>query len=103
MSRQITRLPSRCARNFFDNLLRWAFSITKIRSAQCSNSGDTGVLASLPSPADCVSMPGQLANTCSPVGLRRRFWVQMKRTLRGMEEIPVDAVDQLPGSGEVAR
>jgi hypothetical protein len=32
------------------------------------------------SPAEDVSTPGQDAKTCSAVGLRRRFWLQMKST-----------------------
>lgn len=34
-------------------------------------------------PADTVSTPGQSANTCSAVGLRKRFLPQMKRMFSG--------------------
>src|SRR6476620_5807364 len=80
MSKQTTRFPPRCARNFFESLLRCAFSMTKIMSDHARTSGVTGLPASFPRPADCVSMPGRSEKTCSAVGLRSRFCVQMKRT-----------------------
>src|SRR5207342_2362307 len=82
MSRQTTRALPRCGLNRDDSLERCARSITKMMSAQCSSSGVTRFSASWLSPAEDVSMPGQLANTCSAVGLRNRFWLQMKRTWR---------------------
>ena len=62
------------------HFVRCAFSMTKTMSAQRSESGVSGFSASLVVPADAVSMPGCVAKTCSAVGLRRRFWLQMKRT-----------------------
>jgi hypothetical protein len=47
------------------------------RFTQWICSGDSRTLA--PSPAESVSTPGQLANTLSAVGLRKRFWVQMNK------------------------
>ncbi len=80
ISRHTTRLPLRCSRNFLESLLRCDFSITHMRSAQANNSGDTGTVASFANPADRVSTPGQSANTCSAVGLLRRFCEHTKRT-----------------------
>ena len=54
-----------------------------MRSAHSSSSGVTGLSAPRFSPAEEVSMPGQSAKICSAVGLRSRFWLQIKRTLRG--------------------
>src|SRR5688572_23156304 len=84
MSRQTMRLPPRCGWKRTDSLERCARSITKIRSAHCSSSGVSGLSAPTFSPADAVSMPGQFAKTCSAVGLRRRFWLQRKSTLRAI-------------------
>src|SRR3989338_809752 len=52
--------------------------MTKITSAQASNSELRGISASLLIPAEAVSTPGHSANTCSAVGLRRRFLLQRK-------------------------
>ena len=57
-----------------------AFSMTKMISAHSTNSGVNGLSASWFVPAESHSIPGWLANICSAVGLRRRFWLQMKRT-----------------------
>lgn len=75
------RLPRSWGRNLAAILDRCAASITRIVSAQTMSSADTGQSASWPVPADAVSMPGQSANTCSAVGLRKRFLPQTKRTL----------------------
>ena len=63
--------PSGCAR-----------SMTKMMSAHCRSSGVTGFSAAWFRPADEASIPGQSAKTCPAVGLRSRFWLQRKRTLR---------------------
>ena len=80
MSRQTTRAFFRWVLNFEDSLLRCAFSITKMISAHSNNSGVTGFSASLFSPADAHSNSDQDENTCSAVGLRSLFWLQMKST-----------------------
>ncbi|WGZ95597.1 MAG: DUF86 domain-containing protein [Candidatus Thiothrix putei] len=45
----------------------------------CKNDIPTMIAASLPSPAESVSTFAQLEKTCSAVGLRKRFCVQMNR------------------------
>jgi hypothetical protein len=56
----------------------------KMMSAHCTSSGVTGFSASWFRPAEDVSMPGQAAKTCSAVGLRSRFRLQIKSKLRAM-------------------
>src|SRR4249919_3061892 len=80
MPRHTTRAPCRCARKRLDSLVRCAFSMTKTTSAHSRSSGVRGLSASWSTPAEAVSMPGQSANTCSAVGLRRRLRLQRKRT-----------------------
>lgn len=46
--------------------------------AQSIFSEESGVVASLPNPAESVSTLGHDANICSAVGLRNRFCVQIK-------------------------
>ena len=82
ISRQITRLPPRCGLNRAESFDRCTRSITKIKSAHSSSSGVTGICAPWLSPADAVSMPGHDEKTCYAVGLRSRFWLQMKSTFR---------------------
>jgi len=77
MSRHITLFPFRREPNFFDNLTLCARSMTKIISAHVICSSDTIVIASAARPAESASMPGQQENTCSAVGLRSRFRLQM--------------------------
>jgi hypothetical protein len=60
--------------NLDESLERCVRSMTKMRSAHCNSSGVTGFSASWFRPAEEVSMPGQLAKTCSAVGLRSRFF-----------------------------
>src|ERR1700691_335936 len=81
MSRQMTRLLLRCARKFFASLLRCVFSMTKIMSAHSICSDDSCVVAPRLRPAESVSTPGHVENTCSAVGLRSLFALQTKRTL----------------------
>src|SRR4249919_458507 len=80
MSRQMTRALRRCARKRVDSFVRCMPSMTNTRSAHSRSSGVSGLSASWSTPADAVSMPGQSANTCSAVGLRRRLRLQRKRT-----------------------
>jgi hypothetical protein len=56
-----------------------------------TSSGVSGFSVSWLVPAELHSMAGWSANTCSAVGLRRRFWLQMKRTrfMGGIGESPV--------------
>lgn len=81
-SRQITRLPARAARKRRCSLLRCAFSITKIRSAQLTSSAVSGFSASWLVPAESTSRSSRRENTCSAVGLRSLFWLQTNRTVR---------------------
>lgn len=76
-------------------LVEMAFSITKITSAQSIISPSSGISASLFVPADMASMPGYCEKTCSAVGLRSRFWLQMKRRFRGFGMMyPVDVTQR---------
>ena len=52
----------------------------KITSAHSNSSGEIGVAAAGSVPADATSNPSRFEKTCCAVGLRRRFWVQTKRT-----------------------
>lgn len=81
-SRQITRVPVRAARKRRCSLLRCAFSITKIRSAQLTSSAVSGFSASWLVPAESTSRSSRRENTCSAVGLRSLFWLQTNRTVR---------------------
>lgn len=75
----MTRLPRKYAPKFCESLRWCCFSMTKMTSAHSTSSGDSGLSAPRFVPAEAVSRPGRSANTCSAVGLRRRFWLQMKR------------------------
>src|ERR1700733_12283947 len=55
--------------------------MTKIMSAHSICSDDSSVLAPRLRPAESVSTPGHVENTCSAVGLRSWFALQTKRTL----------------------
>lgn len=55
--------------------------MTKMMSAHSTCSVDNNTSASFEMPAESVSIPGQVENTCSAVGLRRRLALQTKRTL----------------------
>src|SRR4029079_14615779 len=81
MSRQTTRLPFRLERNFRFSLLRWVFFMTNMMSAHSICSADNNTTTPFETPAESVSMPGQVEKTCSAVGLRRRLALQTKRTL----------------------
>ena len=71
----------RCALNRRWSFARWARSMTKMMSAHSTSSAEHGSSASGASPAEAVSTPGRLANTCSAVGERRRLREQRKRRL----------------------
>src|SRR5205809_7564965 len=75
----MTRLFFRWTRNFFESFVRWLFSMTKMRSAHSIHSGVSGSSASWFMPAEATSMPRYDENVFSAVGLRRRFWPQIKR------------------------
>src|SRR3989441_790623 len=75
----MTRLFFRWTRNFFESFVRWLFSMTKMRSAHSIHSGVSGSSASGFMPAEATSMPGYDENVFSAVGLRMRFWPQIKR------------------------
>lgn len=65
------------ARNFSPRRFRCRFSMTKMIVDQAICSDDSGTVGSPPKRAESVSTSGQLANTCSAVGLRKRLWLQM--------------------------
>jgi len=73
-------LASQVLAKFFRKLASIVFSMTKMTSLHARRSEHTGVSASGFSPAEATSKPGRFAKTRSAVGLRSRFWLQMKST-----------------------
>jgi len=73
MSRQTILFPFKYRPNFFISFALCLRSITNSTSAYFICSSSNGVTASSAKPAESVSTPGHDENTCSAVGLLRRF------------------------------
>src|SRR5262245_20505638 len=100
MLRQIIRLFFRKALNFFESLFRYVFYMTKMTSAQETCSGVTGDSASWLRPPESTSIPGVEENTCSAVGLRRRFWEQTKSTRTVTSRLTTKFSDRPPAAAQ---